>query len=248
MAIIDKNKYKLDIYDNKVANNLFSCDDDEKYCKSMLKKLVFYDRTAVLDLHMHSIMEKNVKYDINTLDVISPLDKDESYEKVIPLDKNWIGVFFCNKKTKQRIDNKMMYISPDGDGFVTDDTKSALNGYVPEYVYEEYVKDYPYGRIDIDQKYLDGSHDEFLKKLYDIVRSQMTDIFAKLFDNPNIKLEEVMDIVKEGLKKDTNSEEYKTCRTADDIFYHFGMDYIIDFDKKYYERHPEKIESQKGEE
>ena len=95
--------FKLDIYDNRVCNNLYSCDKDEKYCKSMISKLVFFDRDELLQMHADSLMNRDFKYDVSTLKTVPFLEKNEKVEKVVPLEGHWFAVFFYDKKTKEII-------------------------------------------------------------------------------------------------------------------------------------------------
>ena len=82
MAIIDERIYKLDFYNNKVSNALFKCADGENYCKSMISKLVFYDRDEIIKMHSDSLMKRIVKYDVSELQTISCVDQNEKIKQI----------------------------------------------------------------------------------------------------------------------------------------------------------------------
>ena len=88
---------KLDIYNNNICDNLFNCAKDDKYCKSMISKLVFYDRDQILQMHADSLMNRDFKYDVSTLQVVPFLGKNEKVAKIVPLEGHWIAVFFLDK-------------------------------------------------------------------------------------------------------------------------------------------------------
>ena len=138
-----ENNFKLDIYNNSVCNSLYNCQKDEKYCKSMVSKLVFYDRDEILDRHSKSLTDKNYKYSVDDLPKKSFLGPKEKVLKVIPLESSWIAVLFADKKTGELIKDKVMYISSDGEGYFSSDLESALNGIVPDEMYCKFVEDNP---------------------------------------------------------------------------------------------------------
>lgn len=234
---MEEQSLKLDIYDIKVSDNLFNCQKDEKYCKSMISKLVFYDRNEILDMHSKHMQSRDFVYDVSTLEPKSFLQSNEKVDRVIPLESKWIAVIFADKKTKQIIANKVMYVSSDGDGYFSSDLDSALRGVVPEEIYLRYKRDNPNGILLLDEKYTDGSHDEFLKKMNDIAREKFTELLSKIVGKPDLTLEEFIEIISEGFKnKKEDPEAFERARTLDFICWQLGIEKIVDFDKKYNEK------------
>ena len=235
---MEEQSFKLNVYDNAVGNNIFNCQKGEKYCKSMISKLVFYDRREILDMHSQHMLDRNFVYDISTLTPKKFLQDNEKVDRVIPLESKWIAVFFADKKTKEVIKNKVMYVSSDGDGYFSADVDSALNGIVPEEVYLQYKRNNPNGLMFLDERYNDGSHDEFLKKLNDIAREKYTPILSQFIGKPDLKLEDLSEIISAGFKKiKEDPEAYENARTLDFIYCQLGIEDIIEFDKKYNEKH-----------
>ena len=234
---MEEKSYKLDMYNDRVCNNLFNCQKDEKYCKSMVSKLVFYDRNEILGMHSKHMSERNFVYDVSTLEPVEFLQKGEKVDRVIPLESHWIAVFFADKKTKEIIPNKVMYIASDGDGYFSSDVESALNGIVPEEIYLQYKRNNPNGLLLLDERYSDGTHDEFLKKMNDIAREKFTDLMAKMIGKPDLVLEDVSSIVSEGFKrKKEDPDAYEFARLLDFIYWQLGIENIVEFDKKYAEK------------
>ena len=234
---MENRTFKLDIYDNKVCNNLYSCDKDEKYCKSMISKLVFFDRDEILQMHADSIMNREIKYDVSTLKTVPFLEKNEKVERVVPLEGHWIAVFFADKNTKEVINNKVMYISSDGDGYFSDNVECALKGTVPEEIYAIYVKENPNGLLILDRKFKEDDYSESRKKLYDIARSEITRLFANFLGNPDIKLEDLESIISDGFRHKEDKEKFEKVKLLDFLYCQTIAEKIIDFDKKYNEYH-----------
>ena len=235
---MQEKSFKLDIYDNKVCNNLFNCQKDEKFCRTMISKLVFYDRDEILDMHSRHMQDRNFVYDVSTLQPVEFLQKNEKVDRIIPLESRWIAVFFSDKKTKQVIPNKVMYIASDGDGYFSEDTESALKGIVPEEIYLKYKSNNPNGLLLLDERYSDGTHDDFLKKMNDVAREKFTRLFEGIVDKPDFVLEDLSAIISKGFKnKNENPEEYEQAKLLDFIYWQLGIEAIIDFDKKYYEKY-----------
>ncbi len=235
---MEEQSFKLDIYDNKVCNNLFNCQKDEKYCKSMISKLVFYDRDEILDMHSRKMQDRNFVYDVSTLEPREFLQKQEKVDRVVPLESHWIAVFFADKKTKQTILNKVMYIASDGDGYFSDDVESALKGIVPEEIYLKYKRNNPNGLLMLDERYSDGTHDDFLKKMNDIAREKFTRILAKMVKKPDFVLEDLSAIISDGFRKrKEDPEAYEHARLLDFIYWQLGIEKIVEFDKKYNEKY-----------
>lgn len=234
---MEEQSFKLDIYNKKVCDNLFNCQKDEKFCRSMVSKLVFYNREEILDMHSKHMQDRDFVYDVSTLQPVEFLQKNEKVDRVIPLESHWIAVFFADKKTKQVILNKVMYIASDGDGYFSEDVESALNGIVPEEIYLKYKSNNPNGLLLLDERYKDGTHDEFLKKMNDIARAKFTRLLADIVGKPDLVLEDLSAIISKGFKnKKENPEEYEQARLLDFIYWQFGIDLIVDFDKKYSEK------------
>ena len=235
---MEEQSFKLDIYDMKVSNNLFNCQKDEKYCKSMISKLVFYDRNEILDMHAKQMSDRNFVYDVSRLQPKDFLQKNEKVDRVIPLESHWIAVLFADKKTKQVITDKVMYIASDGDGYFSEDIESALNGIVPEEIYLRYKSNNPNGLLLLDERYNDGTHDDFLKKMNDIAREKFTELLSRMVDKPDLTLEDLSDIISDGFKnKKENPEAYEQAKLLDFIYWQLGIEQIVEFDKKYYEKH-----------
>ena len=240
IAIINERIYKLDFYNNKVSNALYKCAEGESYCKSMISKLVFYDRDEIIKMHSDSLMKRNVKYDVSELQTISCVDQNEKIERVVPLEGHWIAVFFADKKTEELITNKVMYISSEGDGFVSDNIDCALNGTAPDEVYAAFVKVNPNALVVLDRKFEKDDFSESRKKLYDIARAEITDIFASVLGNPDIKLEDLHAIIREGFKNKEDEVNYEKARLLDFMYSNTIVDAIIEFDQKYNEYHASK--------
>lgn len=126
MAIISDEHFKLDMHDTRLNNLRFKCQEDENSCKLLAKKLVFYNRDDVLDMHANNLYYGQ-PYNIELLDKIEFLDKMETVDRIVPLDRRWLGVLIKNKKTNEPNLHKVMYISPEGDGYLCDEIEPALN-------------------------------------------------------------------------------------------------------------------------
>lgn len=250
MAIIDNKPYKLDVYNYKISNNIYKCASSERACKQMIAMLVFYDREAILKKHSDSIQYKDAKYDISDLEPIPFLESNQKVEKVVPLDKNWLGVFISDKKTGKLVEDKLMYVSPEGEGYMTDDAKPALEGCVPDYVYFQYEEDSPSSYTLIDEKYLDGTHDEFLHKLYETARKTVTNFVLRVvvanrdeFENKSfanqddISLEDIGYAITTEFSKRERGSDFDLYRAMDLMFSFFGGDKIIELERKVNERH-----------
>ena len=238
---MEKKSYKLNNYSNRVSNGIFNCQKGEKFCKSMISKLVFYDRNEILDMHYKHLTDVNFDYDNITLEPVEFLEKDEKVEKVIPLESKWIAVIFANKKTKQIIPNKIMYIASDGDGYFSSNVDSALKGIVPEEIYLKYKRNNPNGLLLLDKKYYDGTHDEFLKKMNDAARESLTKDLAMLVDKPDLVLEDLDSIISEGCKKmKEDPEAHEFALFLDFVCLQLGVYEVIKFDKEYAEKQVKK--------
>lgn len=249
MSIIDNKPYKLDVYDMKVSNSIYKCAESEKACKSMVSKLVFYDRDEILKMHADSIGSKGEKYDISKLKPIEFLKDGEGVEKVVPLEGNWLGVFFKDKKTNKRIEQKLMYVSPEGEGYITDDMSSALAGFVPEEVYFEHLENSPQSFVMLDEKYFDGTHDEFLSRFYAKTRQVLTKILSIYIngsaDNLNDKdfanrkdlsLEDISYKIIFELRRKEKQDDFGMYKSIDFIYSTFGGDRIIKDEQRVNER------------
>ncbi len=234
---MEEKTFKLDIYNNSVCNNLYNCAKDEKYCKTMVSKLVFYDRDELLQLHADSLMNREFKYDVSTLKVVPFLEKNEKVERVIPLEGYWVAVFFTDKKSKEVIKDKVMYISSDGDGYFSNDVEPALKGTVPEEIYAIFIKENPNGILFLDRIFKEDDFSEKRKKLYDVSRAEITKLFANFLDNPDVKLEDIYPMIKEGFRNREDKEAFEKVRLLDFLYSQTVAERIIDFDKKYAEHH-----------
>lgn len=230
---LERQRIKLDIYDNKVCNALYKCQDGERFCKSMASKLVFYDSQEILFMHSESINKHDQKYDISKLKKVEFLESGEKVEKVVSLESHWIAVLISNKKEKKTSYKKILYVSPDGEGYFSDDFESANKGLVSENVLVEYAYDYPNGIYRLGERFFDGKHNEFLKSYYDAMRKKITQIFADILDNPSIKLEDIYPMIVEGLKDKENKEKFNFAKFLDFAYSQFLIDEIIKFEKEY---------------
>lgn len=245
MPIIDDKPYKLDIYNNRLASAIYSCSKGEDYCKRVINKLVFYDRDEILDMHAKSLCRERIPYDVSKLEPIPFLDKNEKVAKVVPLDRFWLGVFIADKKTGEIKENKIMYVSPEGEGYITDEFTPACSGYVPECVYVQFAFDSPFMVDCLDEKYYDGTHDEFLKKLYDKARERIVNVFVPIMKNENINienkehmtLEDISEFFTNEYRKKVKSQDFAYYRALDELFGRLGGYKVIDFDKKYNEKY-----------
>lgn len=228
-----ENNLKLDIYNNSVCNNLYNCQKDEKYCKSMVSKLIFYDRDEILDRHSKSLTDRNYKYSVDDLPKKSFFGPKEKVLKIIPLECNWIAVLFADKKTDELIKDKVMYISSDGEGYFSTDLESALNGIVPDEMYCKFVEDNPNNVVFLESKFQKGTRVELLKKLCDIARVTLTEWFAGLLENPDITLEEVYPAILNLRKGKDAKESFENFRFLDFIYSQTAIDFIVKFDEEY---------------
>lgn len=243
MAIIDKKHYKFDKHNEKLMNLFYDCFKTEKSCKIMAKNLVFYDRDEIDEMHSQNMMSK-ADYDISKLEPIPFLNDGEKINKVVPLDKGWIGALIENKKTQNLV--KVMYISHEGEGYLSDNVEDALNSTVPEEVYFEDASQIFNAYIGLDEKYKDGKHDEFLRKYYAISRKTLTDFFAQVIKNDetlvrnfgdgnggNITIEEIIEKVNAEFRKKEKCEEFEHYQTLDLLCSMFGVEKIAEIDRKY---------------
>ena len=257
MPVIDNKPYKLDIYDNNVSRVICNCDKDEKNCKKAIKKLVLYNRDEIHDMHSKAIMDSK-EYDVSKLKPISFLEKNEEVVKVVPLDKFWIGAFIADKKTGEIKKDKVMYISISGEGYMTDEFEPAIKGYVPECVYLQYIYDTPSGYCNLDEKYFDGNHKEFLKNIYAKARGRITNILTSIikdekflilnteFKNKEpLTLEDIAQAIKNEYRKKEKGEDFDSYKVLDMLFASFGGDILFSLEKKHCEN---RKESEPGDE
>ena len=259
MAVIDKQVYKLNIYDNKVCNALYKCATDERYCRAMIKHLVFFDHAQVLDLHAKSLSHKDAVYDIANLKPLQFHEENETVAKVIPLDRHWLAVFFKDKKTGVINEEKVMYVSNDGEGFISDEIVPALNGYVPEDVYLKNLEVNPISYAGLHDKYFDGTHDEFLgvffAKARQVVTKYIVDIIrglgdkvqdSVLYGKENISLEDIQETIKVEFAKKVKSDNFESYQLLDMIYSFFHGDKIIALSNQYlYSQGEDSKESEK---
>lgn len=245
MAIIDNKPYKLDVYNIKLSNLIFKCSESEKYCKSMASKLVFYERDKVLDLHAKNLCDR-VPYNIDTLEKLEFLNKGEVVDRVVSLDKYWLAALIKNKKTNEPILNKVMYISPNGEGYLSDEIEPVFNGYVPEEVYLKDATEVPRAINWLHDKYQDGTHNEFMKKYAEASRTFAERVLNNLIkgagakilndelkNKEKISLEEIIEAVKTEFKRKPRGEDFDLYYMLDMILFNFDAEGIIEMQKKY---------------
>lgn len=225
--------FKLDIYDNRVCTNIYNCAKDEKYCKSMISKLVFYDRDEILDRHSKSLTDRTYKYTVEDLPKKPFLGPKEKVLKVIPLECNWLAVIFADKKTDEIIKDKVMYISNEGDGYFSTDMESALNGVVPDEIYCKLAEEDPNYVAFLNDKFPKGTRVELIKKLCDISRKPLTELFAALLEKPDITLEEVYSTISKLYKESKSKKDFDSCNSLDFIYMQTAVDFIVKFDEEY---------------
>lgn len=243
MAIINKKHFKFDNYNEKLMKLFYGCFENEKSCNLMAKNLVFYDRDEIDEMHSQNMMGK-ADYDLSKLEPIPFLSDGEQISNVVPLDKGWIGALIENKKTQNLV--KVMYISHDGEGYLSDDLEAALNSTVPEEVYFEDASQIFNAYIGLDEKYKDGKHDEFLRKYYAISRKTLTDFLAQIIksneklvknfgnsNGENITIEEILEKVNAEFRKKEKSEDFELYQTLDLVCSMFGVEKIAEIDRKY---------------
>lgn len=257
MAIISDEHFKLDMHDTRLNNLRFKCQEDENSCKLLAKKLVFYNRDEVLDMHSNSMYKKQ-PYNIELLDKIEFLDKTEIVDRIVPVDRCWLAVLIKNKKTNEPNLNKVMYISPEGNGYLSDEIEPALGGYVPESVYLKDAREIPGGFAWLDKKYQDGTHDEFMKKyvqasrdfiellMNGLIKSVKGDLLNKeLASKERITLEEFTKAVEAEFYKKVRGEDFYIYNALDIMLVEFGAERIIELSEKYCsnssEEKPQKI-------
>lgn len=244
MAIIDNKPYKLDAYNNKLMDIFFGCDKSENNCKLMENRLVFYDRKEILDMHANSLT-MNAKYDVSNLKTIPFLEENEKVSKIIPLDKHWLAAFIEDKKSHALL-NKAMYISPSGDGYLSDNIDSIETACVPEEVYLEDVKEVPTSFVWLDEKYADGNHDEFLKKYYAVARKSATNVLNEIIKGiasenaefelagcDNISIEEILEGIRKEFSKEQKSPYFSFYQTLDFACEMLLVDTLVQLDRKY---------------
>ena len=188
-------------------------------------------------MHADSLMNRNFKYDVSTLNTVSFLEKNEKVEKIVPLEGHWIAVFFSDKKSKELIKNKVMYISSEGDGYFSEEVEPSINGKVPEEVYVRFIRENPNGLLFLDRIFKEDDFSETRKNLYDIAREEITRLFANFLDNPDVKLEDLHSIIVEGFRHREDKEKFEKVRLLDFLYSQTIAEKIIDFDKKYSEFH-----------
>lgn len=243
MAIIDDKHYKFDKHNEKLVKLFYGCFKNEKYCKLFAENLVFYDRDEVDELHSQNMMSK-AEYDISKLEPIPFLNDGERVDRVVPLDKGWVGALIKNKNTHELV--KVMYISHEGEGYLSDDLEAVLNSTVPEEVYFEDASQIFNAYLGLDDKYKDGKHDEFLRKYYAISRKTLTDFLAQIIksneklvknfgngNGENITIEEILEKINTEFRKKEKSEDFDHYQTLDIVCSMFGVEKIAEIDRRY---------------
>ena len=243
MALIDNQVYKLDNHDIKLGNALYKCFDGERYCKAMIKNLVFYDRNSVLHRYAAAVPQRK-PYDLSDLNEITFLSSDENVARIVPLDKGWLGVFVKDSTTNEVKKNKIMYLSLQGDGYVSDDVETALEGTVPKEIYLKHLDEDLASYNSIDEKYFDGTHDDFLAEFFEKARDIITDDFVKLLKSGDSKvedrelkedltLEEIRDLMHAEFRKKSRTEDFEIFNSINMLYYFFNCDKIIELSNRY---------------
>lgn len=245
MAIIDDKHYKLDIYNTRLSNLIFRCSEDEQSRKILAGKLVFYDRDKILDLHAKNLYKRE-PYNLENLEKLQFLRNGETVDRVVPLDKFWLAVLLKTKKTNEPIMDKVMYISPNGEAYLCDEIEPVFNGYVPESVYLKDASEVPHAVVWLDDKYQDGTHNEFMKKyvnasrsfaeriLVNLIKSDGVDLVNKEFKNKEkITLENVLEAVRTEYKRKPRGEDFSFYQILDMMLLTCGAEEILNLEKKY---------------
>ena len=89
----------------------------------------------------------------------------------------------------------------------------------------------------MDRKFKEDDFSDSRKKLYDIARAEITRLFVSFLDNPDIKLEDIYPIIKEGFRNKEDKEQYEKASLLDFLYCQTIAEKIIEFDKKYNEFH-----------
>ena len=228
MSIIKKG-FTLNFYNNRTMNAQFDCSKGPDKCEKMLKKLVFFDRDQLLDAHTEEVLHSK-PLDISQIETVKVLDKNEQFDRVVPLDRDCLGVFIKDKTTGEYV-NKALYILFEGEGYLTDDVEPAKNGFVPDYVYYQNARDTLYLYRELDEKYFDGNHEKFLENIIKIMEERIASmIFSPIFAVDNISYEDGFSLVKRGYaERKTNPELYEKAKNADFLAYEFGASIIAEF-------------------
>lgn len=255
MAIIDDKPYKLDIYNTRLSNLLFNCSKDEKNCKTLAGKLTFYKRDEILDLHAKHI-QNHEPYSVDKLEKLQFLDKGEAVDRVVSLDKFWIAVLLKKKKTNEAIFNKVMYVSPNGEGYVSDEIEPAFKGFVPESVYLKDASEVPAAFIWLDEKYQNGKHDEFMKNyaiisrdfiektLENFIKSDGINLANKELKNKEkITIEDVFETVRIEFRKKPRGEDFYIYQILDIMLANCGAENVLKLCEKYCINSDEKTQN-----
>ncbi len=245
MAIIDKQVYKLDNHNIEISDALFRCFKGEKYCRALINKLVFYDVDAITSKYS-KFMSKKDDYDLSKLQTISFLGQNEKISRIIPIEKNWLAVFIKNTQTNDILQNKMMYLSLSGEGYISDDVQSALNGEVPKEVHMKYLEENLRGFSELDSKYFDGNHDEFLAEIFAKARAMFTNYFVSIIQSENsgilnqdlkqrndITLEELREIIDTEFRRKPRAEDFPIYDAMDLVYHSLGCDKVVEFSNRY---------------
>ena len=109
---------------------------------------------------------------------------------------------------------------------------------VPEDIYCRFIREYPNEILFLDRIFDKNDYSEIRKKLYDTARESLTEMFSELLQNPDIKLEDIRPLIKEGFRRRNEDNEQFEKIKALDFFYHNSVsDHIIEFDKQYSKFH-----------
>ena len=228
MSILKKG-FTLNLYSNSTMKAQYDCSKNPENCEKMLKKLVFFDRDQLIDAHSENVLHSK-PFDIKQIEIIKVLDKNEQFDRVVPLDNGCLGVLIKNKKTGEYV-NKALYILFEGDAYLTDDVSGVQQGYVPDYVYYQNAHDTIYLYGELDKKYFDGNHEKFLENIIEIMKERIAKmIFSPRFGVENISYEEGMALIRRGFReRETNPELFAKAQDADALASAFGATVIEDF-------------------
>ena len=240
MIIINKDIF-LDIVSSK--NNF----KKEAYYtqNEFLKKLVFYDADAIAKKYS-AYMAKKGDYDVSQLKNLSCLEKGETFAKIVPIEKKWLAVFIKDDDTNNILQNKIMYLSLSGEGYVSDDVQSALDGNVPRDVLLRHIEEDLWCINELDNKYFDGNHDDLLSEIYGKARAILTEFFVSaiksedsgilnqdLKTRDDITLEEIRDVIDEEFRRKPRAEDFPIYESFNLVFYNLGCDKVIELSNRY---------------
>ena len=146
---------------------------------------------------------------------------NESLEKLIPVGNRWLAVFFKDDLTDKTKEDKVLFISPNGEGYITDDVELAYNKEVPKEVYLKNAGDFLDGFNYLEEKHFDEENRDFLIEYLNKISNKMSECTYTLLRMLKIKnrelltrlkdatIEEVFNILYAELEKGPQVEDFE---------------------------------------